>query len=263
MEKSKIISFSKRLATTCVLVPTVVWCVLSGAPQIYLLALLGAVLLSWEWAEMMQTKKASVYALTYFFVSSVAIVFQSMWLESLIIAIGLLFAFIKTKEEKHRFLTILGVPYIAIGLGAIVALYVTKGPQLLLWYMCVVWAVDIGGYVFGCTIKGPKLAPKISPHKTWAGFFGGMLLSVGVSYAFCWLVEAQSVARTYALIAVVLTVFAQIGDLIESAIKRHLNIKDSSNIIPGHGGIFDRVDGLIFAAPFAYLIFDNLSIFLE
>ena len=122
---------------------------------------------------------------------------------------------------------------------------------------------DIGGYVFGCSLKGPKLAPKISPNKTWAGLLGGIFLAVVISYGICWYFDAGAVVNAYITMAAALAVIAQIGDLIESAIKRHLGLKDSSNIIPGHGGIFDRVDGLIFAAPFALLILRNLVLFFE
>jgi phosphatidate cytidylyltransferase len=116
-----------------------------------------------------------------------------------------------------------------------------------LWLLFVVWAVDVGGYLVGCSVKGPKLAPKISPNKTWSGLFGGMglaaLIGWGGAYYFGW--ENSSF---YVYLAAVLAVVEQIGDLIESAIKRVAGVKDSSDIIPGHGGVFDRVDGLIFTA---------------
>jgi phosphatidate cytidylyltransferase len=128
------------------------------------------------------------------------------------------------------------------------------------------------------------LAPKISPNKTWSGLVGGILLAVSVSIIFMyvcvnvvgipfydfskfryisfsfkplqlqyeWNVNSQ---LFYAVMAALVAVLAQVGDLIESAIKRTAGVKDSSKLIPGHGGVFDRVDGLIFAAPFVYLFF--------
>ncbi len=263
MEKSKLKSFLKRLATSLVLIPAVVACVLDGYPSIYLLALLGAALLSWEWSDMVKNKRPSVYTCIYFFVSVVVIMFKSLWVIGLSLLVSLILIFFKAKGEKYRHLLLLGVPYIAIGLGAIIAIYSTYGSQIVLWYIFLVWGVDIGGYIFGCSIKGPKLAPKISPNKTWAGFIGGMLLAVAVSYAICYYYSAVPYANIYACLAAVLAVFAQIGDLVESSIKRYLGVKDSSNLIPGHGGIFDRIDGLIFAAPVAYLLLINLRFFID
>ena len=126
--------------------------------------------------------------------------------------------------------------------------------------MFVVWGVDIGGYIVGSTVKGPKLAPKISPNKTWSGLLGGILLAVAVSYGVMVLFKVSpQVSAYYLIMAGIIAAIAQVGDLIESYIKRRLNLKDSSNLIPGHGGIFDRIDGLIFAAPFAYLMLVNIA----
>ncbi len=263
MEKSKLKSFFKRLATAIVLVPVAVGCVLKGYPWIYILALLGAALLSWEWSDMVKNKKPSVYACAYLFVASIALLLASFWAGVIVLVLATVTVFLKAKEEDHRWLLTLGVPYIAIGLGSVLAIYSTYGSQIVLWYLCVIWGVDIGGYMFGCTIKGPKLAPKISPNKTWAGLIGGMVLSVLISWAVCWYYEAGIYTHIYSVLAAVLAVVAQIGDLIESSIKRYLGVKDSSNLIPGHGGIFDRIDGLIFAAPIAYILLTNLRLFVD
>lgn len=265
MEKSKINSFLKRLATTLVLVPVVVGCIINGYPSIYLLALFGAALLSWEWASMIPNNRPAVYAVIYLFVAAVVILIESLAADVVVMTLALILAFYKSKGEKNRRLLLLGIPYISIGIGSIIAIYGAYGPQVVLWFMFLVWGVDVGGYVFGCSIKGPKLAPKISPNKTWAGLFGGMILAVAVSYGICWYfaVAEWDILKKYLIMAALLAVIAQIGDLIESAIKRRLGLKDSSNLIPGHGGIFDRIDGLIFAAPFAYMMLQNMSIFTD
>ena len=112
------------------------------------------------------------------------------------------------------------------------------------YVLFVVWASDIGGYVAGRLFGGPRLAPRISPGKTWSGGAGGLCAAVLAGSCFGHLPGAMLVA---ALVAVV----AQAGDLLESAVKRGFNVKDSGRTIPGHGGLLDRVDGLLAAAPVA------------
>jgi len=111
-----------------------------------------------------------------------------------------------------------------------------------------VWSTDIGGYVAGRTIGGPKLAPRISPNKTWSGFAGAIVGAVifGGLVALLFGAEMPLLAGAF---AGVLAIVAQMGDLFESAIKRKFGVKDSGRLIPGHGGMLDRVDGLIAAAP--------------
>ncbi|MBO6503687.1 MAG: phosphatidate cytidylyltransferase [Kordiimonadaceae bacterium] len=119
---------------------------------------------------------------------------------------------------------------------------------IVIWLFFAVWAMDVGGYFAGKGIGGPKLAPVISPKKTWAGLIGGMVLAALVSLAISLLFDlGDPLLMPFA--AAIVAVIAQMGDLYESAIKRALDQKDSGNLIPGHGGILDRVDGLIFAAP--------------
>ena len=121
--------------------------------------------------------------------------------------------------------------------------------------------MDVGAYIVGTNLKGPKLAPSISPNKTWSGLIGGIVLAIAVSEFYFYFLEKAGVVISnvnveifFALFSGLVAAVSQIGDLIESAIKRHLGLKDSSNLIPGHGGVFDRIDGLIFAAPFVYFL---------
>ena len=259
MEKSKLKSFLKRVATSLVLIPLVIGCILMGYPTVLLLALTGMALLSWEWANMVPSSRPTFYAVCYFFVATITIMLKPIIVPLIVMLLTLALVFVKSKGEKERKLLLLGVPYIAFGIGSLISIYLAYGPYILLWFVFIVWGVDIGGYFVGTTVKGPKLAPKISPNKTWSGLLGGVLLSVVISYmVMCLFNVSARVTVYYLVMAGVLAVIAQIGDLVESSIKRHLNIKDSSNLIPGHGGIFDRIDGLIFAAPFAYLMLVNL-----
>ena len=112
----------------------------------------------------------------------------------------------------------------------------------MLFLFAIVWATDIAAYFAGRTIGGPKLMPAVSPKKTWSGAIGGAL---GAVVAGLIVVESAGLGVTPALVilAFMLSAVAQAGDLIESAIKRHFGAKDSSALIPGHGGLMDRLDG--------------------
>ncbi|EGE56406.1 UNVERIFIED_ORG: phosphatidate cytidylyltransferase [Rhizobium esperanzae] len=129
----------------------------------------------------------------------------------------------------------------------------TPGLYAMLFVFAVVWATDILAYFVGRALRGPKLAPSISPGKTWSGAIGGAVSAVvaGVALMHFLLPGAEAIA---AVVALVLSVCSQSGDLFESFIKRKFGVKDSSHLIPGHGGVMDRVDGLIFACFSALLL---------
>jgi phosphatidate cytidylyltransferase len=130
------------------------------------------------------------------------------------------------------------------------------GRITLFWLLGVVWATDCGAYVAGRVIGGPLLAPIISPRKTWAGVAGGLVSAAAIGAgAAIWAKVGEPAGLIFASVA--LSIAAQGGDLLESAVKRHFEVKDSGAIIPGHGGLFDRLDGLLAAAPVlaaAYLV---------
>lgn len=255
MEKSKKSGVWKRILSTLILAPLVLGALYHGWTTTLILVLLVGTILAWEWAEMIPNKHSSVYALSYQAALFVTTAFIYPWYIgyplSVIFAITL-FVWWKAKDEKHRRLLTLGVPYIALGIGSIVWLYTWVSPIVALWLIVAVWCVDIGGYLVGSTVKGPKLAPQISPNKTWSGLLGAIVFSALVSWGFGYYIIPEWTVWAVATGAV-LAVIAQCGDLLESKVKRYLKIKDSSNLIPGHGGMFDRVDGLIFAAPFVLL----------
>lgn len=120
--------------------------------------------------------------------------------------------------------------------------------------IAMVVATDIGAYFAGKIIGGPKLAPRISPNKTWAGLIGGMAASALIAILFQPYVAWPQHTLTALVLGAAIAVLAQIGDLFESWLKRIHNIKDSSNILPGHGGLMDRMDGYVLALPL-YLLF--------
>lgn len=123
----------------------------------------------------------------------------------------------------------------------------------VLFILLVVWASDIGAYLAGRTFGGPRLAPAISPGKTWSGAIGGLVSAALVGVAVVSLTTGGDVLHG-GLMGAMLGIAAQIGDLIESAVKRHFGVKDSGWLIPGHGGLLDRLDGLLMAAPLAAIV---------
>ncbi len=146
-----------------------------------------------------------------------------------------------------------GVPY--AGLGGICLVWLRHRPEAGLidtgFLILVIWGTDIGAYLVGRLLGGAKLAPRISPGKTWSGAAGGLVLGAACGAG---LAAVTRDAPGHAFVAGLLLSFvAQAGDLLESAIKRKLGVKDSGRTIPGHGGLFDRLDGFLTAAPLAVL----------
>lgn len=152
---------------------------------------------------------------------------------------------------RKLFWLVLGLPYVGGSGLALIYLRVVpdEGMKLTFYLLMTVWATDIGAFLAGRLIGGPRLCPKISPKKTWAGLIGGMALSALIGYG-----AGQVLGATQpwfaAKLALALAVVAQMGDLFESWVKRRAGAKDSGTLIPGHGGVLDRIDGLMFAAVF-------------
>jgi len=135
--------------------------------------------------------------------------------------------------------------------SVLVRLDPVKGFAALMFVLLIVWVTDSGGYFAGRGIGGPKLWPRVSPKKTWAGAVGGLVASLAVAAGFA----ALDLGKTLPLLVLsaVLSTVSQLGDLFESAVKRSFGVKDSSQIIPGHGGLMDRLDGFVAAVVVAAL----------
>jgi phosphatidate cytidylyltransferase len=127
------------------------------------------------------------------------------------------------------------------------------GRETIIWILACVWATDVGAYFIGSFAGGAKLAPSISPSKTWSGLVGGMCFSA-VASAACGLVFDAGETLMLAVTGIAIAVVAQGGDLLESAAKRRAGVKDSGSLIPGHGGVLDRIDGLIAVLVFVAAI---------
>ncbi len=161
----------------------------------------------------------------------------------------------KPYKEKERWLLAAGTAYILLPCTALVwmRLSAENGFAVVVWVLVVVWATDIAAYLVGRTWGGARLAPVISPNKTWSGLIGGVIAAAASSILLGDVLDLSPPLFLLALAGIGLALIAQGGDLLESAIKRHYGVKDSGWLIPGHGGILDRVDGLLTAAPVAAL----------
>jgi phosphatidate cytidylyltransferase len=150
---------------------------------------------------------------------------------------------------------LIAYPYLILPLVAMLWLRLDPeyGRIAIFWLLFAVWATDTFAYFAGRGIGGPKLAPRLSPKKTWAGLLGGMFGAAIVGAAAAIWLNLGSPALL-ALVSAGIAVVAQAGDILESALKRGAGVKDSGKLIPGHGGILDRVDGLVTAAVAAALI---------
>lgn len=168
-----------------------------------------------------------------------------------VLAIGLVAVGLMTAERRNW--TAAGFLYAVVAeiASVLLRLDAVKGFVALVFVLLIVWVTDSGGYFAGRGIGGPKLWPRVSPKKTWAGAIGGFVASLAVGGVFA----ALDLGKTGPLLMIsgVLSVVSQLGDLFESAVKRRFGVKDSSQIIPGHGGLLDRLDGFVAAVAVAAL----------
>lgn len=138
----------------------------------------------------------------------------------------------------------LGAPCIAL---AWVRLSAPEGRDWTILLLAVTWAADIGAFAVGNVVRGPKLWPRFSPNKTWSGFVGALIIAMGASVLVAFLSHMRLSVGAAALMGLVGGLATMAGDLLESVLKRRFGVKDSGDLIPGHGGLLDRVDGLMFA----------------
>ncbi len=245
--------FGLRLASGLVLAAAAIGLTWGGVVPFGMLVLAVTLIVSWEWGSIV--RKAGVD--TIFILQAIVIVVATALAISDLPALGvvavvvgaILAALLGFGQLGH--ISALGVLY--AGLPAIALIWIRGGNlglQASLFILLCVWAADTGAYIAGRLIGGPKLMPRVSPNKTWAGLAGAIAGSALTGLAFAMALPGLSVTRLLAT-SVALAVVSQIGDLMESALKRWYGVKDASGLIPGHGGFMDRVDGLIVVAVVA------------
>ena len=159
--------------------------------------------------------------------------------------------------------TLAGIFYVALPLSMFLLLPIqidgsAWNPWVILFYIFIIWTNDICAYLVGMTLGRHRLYPRISPNKSWEGFFGGIVGAIGMGLLAAWIMEADYLL--WGVLAAIAAMSGVLGDLIESMFKRAAGVKDSGNILPGHGGWLDRFDALIFSVPFVFVFLILLQI---
>lgn len=250
---------AKRFASAfAVGIPSVA-AIIFGFPWFDLLVAAVAFALVWEWAGLCGRGRRDEWRLAVGTAACLAAVGlaaggrYALALVAVAIGVAVTYGIGHAFHRGEAALTALGVAYVGVPCVAFVWLRSGASPDpysggvLVMWLVAVVIATDIGGYVFGRALGGPRLAPRISPKKTWAGLIGGAVLAAGTGAVAVAAARGASPAGLgaggTAAASAALALVAQGGDLLESAAKRHYGVKDMGSMIPGHGGAFDRLDG--------------------
>ncbi|MBC6980760.1 phosphatidate cytidylyltransferase [Caulobacter sp. 17J80-11] len=241
-----------RVVSAVVLIPAAVAAIWMGGWLFLLMVSVAACLLALEWGQMSEPRTprriavavllgviAAVFAadLRQFSAAFVLLVFGSA-------AAALYARALKASAADAAY----GVLY--IGWPCVVLVWLRQQPDGVAWTVllfCVAWAADIAAFAVGNLLKGPKLWPRFSPNKTWSGFVGGLCAGVAAGVAASEFAGAGLPVAAAAVVGLVGALATMAGDLWESALKRRFGVKDAGALIPGHGGLMDRVDGLMFA----------------
>lgn len=220
---------------------------------------LAALIVWYEWAVIVRLRhKTTVLALGVFVVAAAAVLVSMHFplaAVGAILAGAVVAALLAGEETAMRLWSGGGLIYAGLVFLPVVLLRsdTAFGFAAVIWLYAVVWLTDIAAYFAGRFIGGPKLAPAISPKKTWSGAIGGTLFGV-VGGAGVAAYATGNLVAMHVVIALAVSVFSQAGDIFESFVKRKFGKKDSSGILPGHGGVMDRIDGFIAGAALALLI---------
>ena len=243
-------SLKLRILSSLVLAPVALAAVWLGGAYLVALTIAAAAMMAWEWARLcgrgaLGRVGAGVVGMVAFTVLGAAL--HGIGTGVMLAVLSALGVWVIAREEARPDPVWLAAGVLWVALPCVMLLWLAQevgGRDLLLWIFAIVWATDIGAYVVGRCLGGPRLAPSWSPHKTWAGLIGGMVFAAFAGLAAGHLL-ALPVILPLVLLSAGLAIIEQFGDLAESVAKRRFGVKDTSALIPGHGGLLDRLDGLL------------------
>jgi phosphatidate cytidylyltransferase len=243
-------ALAPRILSSVVLIPVALGAVWAGSPWLALLAALAAGGMAWEWVGLIGRRRTTRDSVLAIGCAVAAVLVAGLISEAAGILIGVLgalaLAFFQSGPASRRLWMLTGTLWIVLPSIGFVWLRDMGGGgrATILWVLALVWAVDTAAYIAGKSIGGPKLVPRISPKKTWAGLFGGIMGALLVGFVSVWLTDTGHWWQMI-ILSGLLAVVEQAGDIAESFAKRRFGAKDSSTLIPGHGGLLDRLDGML------------------
>jgi phosphatidate cytidylyltransferase len=241
-------SLKARIVSALLMAPVALAAVWYGSPWLDLLTIAAAGVMAWEWARLCGSGTFGPTGVLILVIVVLAVVLGAAGRSGMALAVGvagagLVLGVSLGRREPAPNFTAIGVLWLAVPCVALLWLARDMGSAAVLWVLAVVWASDIGAYAVGRTVGGPKLAPRISPGKTWSGLFGGMACAAAVGFVTAKITGGP--LWPLVLLSGALAAVGQAGDLAESSLKRRFGVKDASGLIPGHGGLLDRLDALL------------------
>ena len=247
-----------RVASAAVLATLALGATIFKPWTFLILVTVGSLIVAWEWGQLTRGNgfdRTAVVSGVSVAAIAVLVFLGRTDLALLVLAAGAVAIGLTAVSAGLSVWPFAGLLYAALPAAALMYLRGDPlwGATAVLFLFAVAWTTDTASYAAGRLIGGPKLAPRISPNKTWSGFVVGALTPALIGYAFAAALKETSTVKL-ALVSVVLALGCQMGDLLESALKRRFGAKDASHMIPGHGGLLDRIDGLLLAAVLAALI---------
>jgi phosphatidate cytidylyltransferase len=244
-------SLRLRIVSALVLAPLAIAAVWLGSPFFPALVILAGAVMAWEWAGLcLNDRLGAGGILAILLVAALLVVASVGFLAPALVGVlaaSPVLALVWGRTGKATaWMAGLGLLWVSLPCLALlwIAAQAGTGRSTVAWILAIVWSTDIGAYAFGKAIGGPRLLPRLSPNKTWAGLGGGVLCAALASFAVVTVVELP-IRWPFLLAGGGLALVAQAGDLAESRVKRYFGVKDSSGLIPGHGGLLDRLDGML------------------
>jgi len=259
-----------RLITAAILIPIVIWLILYAPSALFLgFISLVVIIAAWEWAKICGWQTA-IPRYSYAFIITLTLIIiyyilqqqlfdPTLWILA-VASLWWLIAFIWVWQYQHDNEMLPKNQWVKAGLGfiillpawlALIELHQHNSGQSVMFLLILIWAADSGAYFAGKYFGKIKLADKVSPKKTWEGVLGGIIVSEIIAFIYAYFIVAMpsNILIIFMLLCVVIVFVSILGDLLESLFKRQMGIKDSSHILPGHGGVLDRIDSLTSAAP--------------